>query len=380
MGLVGEWLVGDRSRLFAAGLAAAWLAVVALPITLSAATGQSAFALPLLGVVLWFVSLRAARVLSPAARADAHIRHGRYEEALALSDQALAVEGGGAWTGTRRLVWLNRRTAALLGLGHPAAALGVGLLALAISADPETLGNCAVALVRLNRYEEAAGAARLALALTRERSVSANATLATVMLARGMPAEAEALARAGLVDVEALLPLVRREHHVACLAALCRAEQAQEHKQVVRDVLGQLRQATRTVPQLRAVALVAEVDALPDTPEGRTRAFKLLADALDLDRNYVLWYVAQPGTFVSLRDDPRFADAREASAKELARLNNAAPDLQRVTLVLAAAQKEARPRPAPQASHGALVVQILTLSGTLLLLLWWSWRFFVVGA
>src|SRR5262249_1570257 len=132
------WLVGDRSRLFSVGLVATWLVIVALPLTLSVATGQSAFALPLLGVVAWFGLLRAARLLSPGARADAQMRRGNYEEVLRLSDQALSVEGSGAWSGTRRLLWLNRRTAALLGLGSPAAALGVALLSLALSADPET--------------------------------------------------------------------------------------------------------------------------------------------------------------------------------------------------------------------------------------------------
>ncbi len=56
--------------------------------------------------------------------------------------------------------------------------------------------------------------------------MSANAALAGAMLARGLPAEAEALALAGFTDVQALLPLARREHYVACLAVLCRAERA----------------------------------------------------------------------------------------------------------------------------------------------------------
>ncbi len=374
------WLVGDRSRLFSIGLAATWLITVALPILLSIAKGQSAFALPLLGVVIWFGLLRAGRILSPAARADAYIRRGRYEEALTLSDQALSVEGSGAWTGTRRLVWLNRRTAALLGLGSPAAALGVTLLALDISSDPETLGNCAAALLRLNRYQEAAGAARLALGLTRERSVSANATLACIMLERGMPAEAEALARAGLVDVQALLPLVRREHHVACLAALCRAEQAQGRKQAVQELLAQLRQVTAPAPRLRAISLTAEADTLPNTPEDCTTTFKLLDDAFALDKNYVLWYVAQSSTLKYLRDDPRLTLFLQASEKKLELLNEAAPNLQRISLALAAAQQRAQIRPAPQASREALVVQVLTLAGTLALLSWWIWRFFLVGA
>lgn len=374
------WLVGDRSRLFSIGLVATWLVIVALPLALSAATGQSAFALPLLGVVVWFGLMRAARSLSPAARADAYMRRGEYEEALELSDQALSVEGSGAWTGARRLVWLNRRTAALLGLGSPAAGLGVALLALGMSSDPETLSNCAAALLRLNRYDEAADAARMALKLTRERSVSANATLASVMLVRGMPAEAEALARAGLVDVQALLPLVRREHHVACLAALCRAQQAQGRKQAVRQILEQLRQVTARAPRLRAVAFVAEADLLPDTPEDRATAFRLLSEANELDPHYVAWYVAQPGTLTHLRDDPRFIPMLHASEEELARLDEAAPDPQRVSLALASAARRARVRPAPQASQEALFVQVLTLTGTLALLVWWIWRFFLAGA
>ena len=374
------WLVGDRSRLFSIGLAITWLVIVALPMVLSIAKGQAALALPLLGVVLWFGLLRAARALSPAARADAYIRRGNYREALKLSDEALSVEGSGAWTGARRLVWLNRRTTALLGLGSPAAALGVGLVALGMSADPETLGNCAAALLRLNRYDEAAQAARLALDLTRERSVTANATLASVMLERGRPAEAEALARAGLMDVQALLPLVRREHHVACLAALCRAEQAQGRKQPAAEALEQLRRVTAHASRLRAVALVAEADGLPNTPEDRTSAYRLLNEAGELDYHYVLWYVAQPHTFAHLRDDAGFASLLRASERELARLDEAAPDAQRVALSLATAQPRAHVRPAPQASHEALVVQVFTLTGTLVLLLWWIWRFFIAGA
>ena len=188
--------IRDYSHLFTRGLIGVWLLAVALPLVVSLLLGQPGGGIPLAGVVLWFALLRAARWLSPPVRADALMRRGKYAEALALCDQALAARDEGAWTGGRRLIWLNRRTSALLGAGRAGAALVTALEAMEVSADPETLGNCAMALVRLNRYDEAIAAARLALSLSRERSVVGNAALALALLARGLPAEAEALARA----------------------------------------------------------------------------------------------------------------------------------------------------------------------------------------
>ena len=206
--------VRDRSREFAIGLTMAWLALVALPILLSVASGQSLDGVPVAGLLVWLVLLRTAQWLSPAPRTDALLRKGRAADALRVSERALAVRGSGEWIGSRRLVWLNRRTAALLALGRCDEALMSALDALETTADPETVGNCALALLRLDRYDAAAEAARVALTLTNERSLLGHAVLAHVMLARGKPAEAEALARAGLEDVRALLPYVRPDHHV----------------------------------------------------------------------------------------------------------------------------------------------------------------------
>src|SRR5215469_4711329 len=215
--------VRDRSSLFTYILSITWLAGVAVPICYSLISGNPATGLPLLGVVLWYLLVRGARWLSPAAQADALMRRGRYKEALALCDRALAIEGDGAWVGTRRLVWLNRRTTALISLGCQDQALQASLDALTVSADPETLGNCALALLRLNRYDEAIASARLALALTRERSVLCHGVLAMAMLAKGKPAEAEAAAAAGLEDSRSLYPFVRLERYTICLAAAARA-------------------------------------------------------------------------------------------------------------------------------------------------------------
>src|SRR5262249_44691571 len=159
-----------------------WSLIVALPVFVSLAIGEQANGLPLLGVVLWFALVRVGRWLSPSARTDTLLRRGRYREALALCDKVLAVQGMGAWVGPRRRLWLNRRTVALTALGQADAALTSALEAVAISADPETLGNCALALLRLNRYDEASGAARLTLTLTRERSVIGNTVLACIKL------------------------------------------------------------------------------------------------------------------------------------------------------------------------------------------------------
>ncbi len=373
-------LVGDRSRQFSVALVASWLLLVMLPLVASISLGQSAQGLPLLGVLLWFALLRYARYLSPAARADALLRRGRAAEALALCDQALAVKGDAAWTGTRRLIWLNRRTGALLELGRADEALAAALDGVALSPDPETLANLALSLLRLNRYEEAARAARQAIELTRERSVLAHTVYACVKLAQGMPAEAEALSRAGLMDVQTLLPLVRAEHHVACLAALARAERAQGERDVAIELVRDLKRAARQAPALRAVALLEEVQNLvDDAPKPHDRAFALLAAANARDPHYTRWYITQPGTLAQLREDERFAPYAAAATAELERLRAAAADAGRVAQALDIAAQDASARPGRQSSRAAIALQVLTLAGTLLLLLWWTWRFFVLA-
>lgn len=368
--------VGDNSRLFMLGLGASWAVVVALPLLASLATGRVGHGVPLLGVVLWIALLRGARWISPAARADALMRRGAYGEALALADEALAITGDAAWIGQRRLVWLNRRTAALLGLGRVDVALAAATEAIDFSADPETVGNLALALLRLNRYDEAAGAARLALSLTRERSLAGNAVLATVMLTRRMPAEAEALARAGLADARALLPLIRPEPYAFCLVALSRASLAQDRKEGAEDALRDLRVAGQSAVFVRAMALAEEISGLDDTPENRERALTLLTNAFELAPDYIYWYVTQPDTLTLLRDDDRFKRIRADAYARFADFATSAPTLEIVALSLASAQKAAHTRPAVQASRGALLMQVLTLAGTFALLIWWAWRFF----
>lgn len=368
--------VSDSSRLFTIGLAIAWLVLVALPLWISLAQSDALHGIPLLGVVLWIGLLRVARTLSPAAHADVLLRHGRYDEALAICERALAVRGSGEWMGRRRLVWLNRRTSAMLALGRGDTALTAALEAMDISADPETLSNCALALLWLNRYDEAAGAARLALSLTRERSLASHAVLAAIHLAHGRPAEAEAMAQAGRADGRALHPITHPEHFALCVTALCRAERCQGKSGETERELLDLREATRGRAPLQSMALVEEAEQLA-AAGGQTEAFTLLANAFDLSPDYVLWYVAQPDTFAALRLDPRFAQARDAATARFAELAAKAPDVEFVALTLASARQDAHARPALQSSRAALAMQVLTLAGTLLLLLWWTWRFFI---
>lgn len=373
---------GDRSRVFTGGLAISWLLVVALPIIISVRTAQPFGGLPLLGVILWFIGLRLARLLSPAVRADAAMRRGDYESAAMRCKRALAVEGASAWTGTRRLVWLNRCTTSLWMLGQPDEALGTALEAVTISADPETLGNCAATLLALNRYTEAADAARLAQSLSRERSISANAALAGATLARGLPAEAEALALAAFTDVQALLPLARREHYVACLAVLCRAERALHRQDAAERAFELLQKAPRTIPSLQAVALVEEAERqAADTTDaaGKDLAFDTLSAAFERNQAYVLWYFTQPDSFKAMRGDPRFQRTITAAEERESRLAARAPSVEQVSLVLTHAQKSGHARPAPQSSHAALMAQILTLTATLAMLAWWTWSFFIGG-
>ncbi|MGE5334959.1 MAG: hypothetical protein ACM3N4_09700 [Nitrososphaerota archaeon] len=370
---------GDRSRIFTIGLAISWLLIVALPIVISVHANQSLMGLPLLGVVIWFGGLRLARVLSPAVRADADMRRGNYAAAVGRCQRALAIQGVAAWKGTRRLVWLNRCTTALWMLGRPDEALQTALEAVVISADPETLGNCAATLLALNRYTLASQAARLAQSLSRERSISANAALAGATLARGLPAEAEALALAAFSDVRALLPLARREHYAACLAVLCRAERALQREEASERAFVALQKAAGSTEALQALALVEEAERQINDTAGRERAFELLTTAYERNAPYVLWYFTQPDSFKSLRDDPRYQPTITTADEREARLSASATLPEQVALVLAQAQKTGHARPAPQSSRAALLAQIVTLAATLALLIWWTWSFFIGG-
>lgn len=373
-------MFGDRSRIFTIGLAVSWLLIVALPIIISVRAGQALIGLPLLGVVIWFAGLRLGRSLSPAVRADAEMRRGDYAAALERCQRALDVQGVGAWTGTRRLVWLNRCTLALWMLGRSDEALKTALEAVTISADPETLGNCAATLLALNRYTEALQMARLALSLSRERSISANAALAGATLARGLPAEAEALAQAAFSDVQMLLPLARREHYVACLATLCRAQRELNRNAAASRAFEVLRKAPRHIQPLQALALVEEAERLASGSGASERAFQTLTAAFERNAPYVLWYFTQPDSFTALRADPRFQRTLAAAEEREARLAARAPSSDAVALALAHAEKNGHPRPAPQSSHIALYAQIITLTATLALLIWWTWAFFITGS
>jgi tetratricopeptide (TPR) repeat protein len=402
--------VRDRSNLFTYILSITWLAGVAVPILYSLISGNSETGLPLLGVVFWFLLVRGARWLSPAAQADSLMRRGRYKEALALCDRALAIEGVGAWVGTRRLVWLNRRTTALISLGCQDKALQASLDALNVSADPETLGNCALALLRLNRYDDAMAAVRLALALTRERSVLCHGVLSMVMLAKGKPAEAEAAAAAGLEDSRALYPFVRLERYTICLAATARAVREQTRnaapgahseyfgtrrrkgprqilarsevliyqKQWEIACLDDLRRIGRRSSLLQATAQLEEADSLSDQPEQTDRVFSLLGSAYQLAPEYCFWFLQQPGTFHRLDESPRVITLRQAAGALIADWNKHAPDAETVKQALKDAEVSGRARPAIQSSYSALAAQLITLGSTFTLLLVWTWRFLIL--
>jgi tetratricopeptide (TPR) repeat protein len=381
--------VGDRIRLFTLALAWAWLLLVALPLVASVELRWPAQGLPLLGVGIWFVVLRLARWFTPSTHCDRLLRAGSYARALELCERELAVQGPYAWHGTRRVAWLNRRTNALLGVGRLSEALVSALDALGLRPDPETLANCALCLLRLNRYDEAAGAARLALSLTRERSVSANATLANVLLAHGQPAEAQAAAQAGLADIEALLPLVQPAHHAALLAALCRADRALEDDQALRTHLAALRRLAARHPALQAVALLEEADDLAGGEQReRARAFALFEEAIALAPHYAWWFIGQPYALHELRSDPRFALLTQRARTDWLLKAGApsvppdqgAPPPTYVTMELATAQRRGYARPGARISRAGLAAQVLTLAGTFALLLWWTWHFFLAGS
>jgi hypothetical protein len=383
----------DLSHTFTLVVLISWSWIVALPLLVSLLLDRELRGAPLLGILLWFGLIRLGRWLSPAGRAEGLMRRGHYHEALVLIERALAVQGAGTWMGTRRLGWLNRRTMALTALGQGDVVLAA-LEALAISADPETLGNCALALLRLNRYDEASAATRLTLALTRERSVLGNTVLASINLARGKPAEAEALARSSVQDTRALLPMARQEHYALCLGALCRATQALVHQplppqqgkkpwptqEMVQQYLQELRETTRKHATLRAVGLAEEAEALSWSEETRGEALPRLLEAMNLWAEYVLWLISQPDTFTKLRGDERFAPLAEQAEARLTRLRAIAPSPEVVAAALGAAEKSTQPRPKEQASSLALITQVITLGSTFILLLLWTWRFFIAGS
>ncbi|HEY7848675.1 MAG TPA: tetratricopeptide repeat protein [Ktedonobacterales bacterium] len=370
---IAQLVVTDGSSLFTRVASLTWVGLVLAPLLLSIALDSPLSGAPLLGVVLWLGLLRVARWLSPAARADALAQRGRYAEALAMCEQSLAVTGTGAWVGRRRMVWLNRRVTALVGVGRYEEALAAAIVAMEASPDPQTIADCSVALLRLNRYDLAIEAARLAGQLTHGRSVRANATLAEAMLARGLPAEAEALARVSLTDIQALTPYVRREHHAACLSALCRAQRALGLTRERVATLSQLRRVTSRTPALAAIALLEQAAAATDA----TQAAELVMRAHVSNPAYTGWYVTQPGALPSLHSTSGAASLVAQSEAEIQRMSDRAPDDEALHLLLSSLRPAAHTSPAYQSSLAALTTQVITLGATLALLLLWMWRFFI---
>jgi tetratricopeptide (TPR) repeat protein len=293
--------------------------------------------------------------------------------ALAMCDQSLAVTGTGAWVGRRRLVWLNRRVTALLGLGRYDEALAAALAAMETSPDPETIGNVSAALLRLNRYDLAIDVARMASHLTNGRSVRANATMAETMLARHLPAEAEALARVSLADIQALTPYVRREHHAACLSALCRAQRALGLRRQSANTLSRLCRLARQSPPLAVFTLLEEAAFADDV----TQSAELVLRARARNPAYTGWYLTQPDTLPALRQAPEIAPLIAQSDASIQLMSARAPDDEALRLLLRAVGSEAHASPTYQSSLAALTVQVVTLSATLALLLLWMWRFFI---
>lgn len=367
-------VVTDGSRLFTIVAALLWVALVAAPLLISIALNSLVSGAPLVGVALWLALLRVARWLSPISRADALLQSGAFADALEMCERSLSVSGSGAWIGSRRLAWLNRRFSALLGLGRYDEALTAAVDAMEASPDPETLANLALALLRLNRYESAIAAAREVSALTHGRSVRANATLAWAMLARGQPAEAEALASASLADILALAPYVRRENHVASLSALCRAQHLLGLRSQMKGTLVGLRRATRGAPALAPATLLEEASLREDDPAG---AIASVREAFTSDPAYTGWYLTQPGAPAFLRDAPEIAPLLIQGAATIAQMNERTPDDEVIARLLLMIQPEERARPALQRSKAALNIQLVTLGATLILLLLWMWNFFI---
>ena len=198
----------------------------------------------------------------------------------------------------------------------------------------------------------------MALTLTRERSVLAHATLAHVLLARGRPAEAEAAASAGAEDARALQPLVRQEHYVLCLAALCRAVRPIKTGSVAPRAARSSGTTPNSVAPARRIAGCSarwrrrrRPSASAPRPRATTRALKLLDSAVHDSLDYTLWLIAQPGTFAGLAHDAHFALYAAQAAERMTMLQASGPASEAVALALAAAEETAQPRPAYAIEH-----------------------------
>ena len=200
--------------------------------------------------------------------------------------------------------------------------------------------------------------------------------------------EAQALATAGLSDINALLPFVQPTHHVALLAALCRAERALDQIANTQARLATLRRLARRNPVLRAQALMEDADTFaPAEGAKREQAFAAFEQAIWLAPHVVCWYLAQPYMLYELREDARYAHLAGRALAEWMRQaeqhgvapQEGAPPASFIEMELAIAAESGYAKPAPHASRRALVAQGITLAGTLLLLVLWTWQFFLAG-
>lgn len=380
---------GDRNQLFTLALGTSWVVCVGLPLVISIWLRRPFGGVPLFGVLIWFLLLRLARRISPTAHCDRLIARGDYTQAEAICERELALEGPSAWRGNRRIAWLNRRSNALLGTGRLSEALTSAMEALSTRPDAETLAIGAQCLLWLNRYEEAGQLARLALTLTRERSINALSVLATVLISQGQPAEGKALAIAGLSDISALLPFVQPAHHVALMASLCRAERSLNETAHTRARLRTMRRLARHNAMLRALALMEEADSFaPAEGAEREQVFGAVEQAIWLAPHVVCWYLAQPYTLYEVREDLRYphlagrarAEWLRVAARGTAAPDQGAPPKAFVVMELAIAADKGYARPAAHASRRALAAQGITLACTLLLLVLWTWQFFLAGS
>jgi hypothetical protein len=102
----------------------------------------------------------------------------------------------------------------------------------------------------------------------------------------------------------------------------------------------------------------------------------------------VCWYLAQPYALYEVRDDLRFPHLAGRARSEWLRVaawgaaapDEGAPPKPFVAMELAIAADKGYAKPAAHASRRALAAQGITLAGTLLLLVLWTWQFFLAGS
>ncbi|HET9111208.1 MAG TPA: hypothetical protein VFN78_10320, partial [Ktedonobacterales bacterium] len=107
------------------------------------------------------------------------------------------------------------------------------------------------------------------------------------------------------------------------------------------------------------------------------RAAELVTRARASDPLYTGWYLAQPGALASLRTEPGVAALVAQAEADIAQMNARTPDDEVLRRLLGWARLNAHSRPTYQSSGSALATQLITLGATLVLLLFWMWRFFI---